>query len=103
MDSITISVMVDEGRRLVIDLPPDVPVGPADVTIKPLGSQTTDIENPAREAVRAKLLAAGRLALDHGIPDDIEPVSEEELEELGRLAPGARSSEELIDEDRGTY
>jgi hypothetical protein len=59
--------------------------------------------NPAREVAYTKLLAAGRLVIDLSIPDDIEPESEEELDELGRMEPGARPSEELIDEDRGVY
>jgi hypothetical protein len=103
MEVITLSVDVGEDRRLIIELPSDVPVGPADVIIKPHGKEAVEPENPAREAARAKLLAVGRLVIDFGIPDDIEPISDEELEELGRLAPGARSSEELVDEDRGTY
>src|SRR5437899_1013052 len=103
MDAITLSVDVGEDRRLIIELPANVPVGPADVIIKPRGKEPVEPENPAREAARAKLLAAGRLVVDFGIPDDIEPETDEELDELGRLAPGARPSEELVDEDRGTY
>src|SRR5437879_893346 len=103
MDAITFSVEVGEDRRLVIELPADVPIGPADVIVKPRTKESVEPENPARDAARAKLLAAGRLVVNFGIPEDIEPISEEELEELGHLAPGARSSEELVDEDRGTY
>lgn len=103
MNSITFSVVVGDDRRLIIELPDEVPVGPADVTIKPHGKPTIDQGNLTRETARAKLLAAGKLAIDLSIPDDIEPETEEELDELGRLAPGSRPSEELVDEDRGTY
>jgi hypothetical protein len=105
MDAITVSAVVGEDRRLVIDLPADTPVGPVDVVIKPHVSPEADVTNPAREAARAKLLAAGKLATAArlGIPDDLEYLSDDELEELGRMPPGARPSEELINEDRGEY
>lgn len=105
MDAITVSAVVGEDRRLIIDLPADTPVGPVDVVIKPHVSLQAEVVNPAREAARARLRAAGLLATaaDLGIPDDLEYISDEELDELGRMAPGARPSEELIDEDRGEY
>ena len=55
-----------------------------------------------RETVRAKLMKASVLATDLGVPSDIAPVvSDDELELMGDLRPGARSSEALVDEDRG--
>ncbi len=51
--------------------------------------------------VRAKLLAANFLVTDLGIPDELEDISDEELEELGRLPPGSPTAEQLIDEGRG--
>jgi hypothetical protein len=99
---VTIPVDVGEDRRLVIEVPPDVPVGPADVVIVPrTGKRTTT--NPAREAARAKLRAAGLLSTNIYAPKDAVVLTDEELLRVGRLAPGARPSEELIDEDRGTY
>jgi hypothetical protein len=105
MDAIRIPVIVGEDRRLVIDLPAEVPVGPAELVIRPLEQpQSNDVpQNPAREAARAKLLAAGVLATDLGIPDDIQPLSEQELDRLGRLLAGGRSTLDMINEDRGTY
>ena len=58
---------------------------------------------PATVAAREKLAQAGILATDLGIPEDIAPVSDEALERWGEMRPGARSSEELLNEDRGTY
>ena len=55
----------------------------------------------ARSAVRTKLMRAGVLATDLGIPHNLAPVSDEELELTGDMRPGARSSEALVDEDRG--
>ena len=56
-----------------------------------------------RRAAREKLAQAGILATDLGIPEDIAPVSDEELERWGEMRPGARSSEDLLNEERGTY
>lgn len=55
----------------------------------------------AREAARAKLKEAGILANDLVLPPDLEPATEEELEQLGKMRSGGRPSEELIIEDRG--
>jgi len=97
METITLSVVIGEDRRLVIDLPKDTPTGPVELVIRPTTSNAT------REAARAKLLAAGALVTDLGLPDNLELVSNEELRRLGTMSPGARPSEELIAEDRGTY
>jgi hypothetical protein len=56
-----------------------------------------------RDAARAKLQAAGLLATELGIPDNLEPVPDDELEHLGQMKPDARPSEQLVDEDRVTY
>lgn len=54
-----------------------------------------------RETARAKLSQAGVLVMDLELPPDLTPVSDEELEQLGEMRPGARPSEEIIAEDRG--
>jgi hypothetical protein len=59
-----------------------------------------DSVNSALEEARAKLRAAGRLSVDLNGPDDYETLSDEELDELGRLAPGAPTAQEIIEEDR---
>jgi hypothetical protein len=97
METITLTAVVGEDRRLVIDLPKDTPTGPVELVIRSASS------NPAREAARAKLLAAGALATNFGISDELQPISDEEIRRLGIMAPGARPSEELINEDRGDY
>jgi hypothetical protein len=103
MDAITISVVVGADRRLVIDLPPSTPLGPADVVILPRTRGAPELANPTREAARAKLLTAGFLSGDIHAPEGATPLSDNELARLGQLAAGARPSEALIDEDRGTY
>lgn len=56
-----------------------------------------------RRAAREKLANAGILATELGIPEDLVPITDEELEHLGEMSHDARSSEDLLDEDRGTY
>jgi hypothetical protein len=100
MVAVKLNVVIGEDRRLVIDLPDDVPVGPAEITIQPeIASDESD------DALRARLIAAGLLVNpdEMDIPDDIEFASDEELEALGKLPPGAPSIQQLIDEDRGAY
>lgn len=102
MDVITLSAIIGEDRRLVIELPPNTPTGLVDLVIRlheNVPSAPTD--NPAREAIRAKLLAAGRLVTDIYASEDAVPLSPEELLRIGRLPPGSPSLDELIDEDRG--
>jgi hypothetical protein len=103
MDTLAIPVVIGADRRLVIDLPPSTPIGPAEVVIRPSTGGTADGANPAREKARATLLAAGFLTTDFGIPEGDESLSDEDIARLGRLRPGARPSEELIAEDRGNY
>ncbi|MBX3083770.1 MAG: hypothetical protein KF716_19205 [Anaerolineae bacterium] len=104
MDAITISVTIGEDRKLVVELPPEVPVGKAELTIKPAVKADEDIPlNPTREALRAKLLAAGRLATNMDVPINARSLTNEELAILGQMPPDARPSEDLIDEDRGEY
>jgi len=102
MDTLTLSVEIPEDRRLVIDLPADMPPGAAELTIR---SHATEISplNEAREIARAKLLAGTALNISHHAPDDAVALSDEELEQHGQLAPGARSSEEIVNEERGDY
>ncbi len=103
MDAITLSVEIGEDRRLVIDLPSDTPMGIAELTIKPLHNVEGETSNAAREAARATLMAAGILDTSHQIPEGAVALSNEELARLGQLTPGARSSDELIDEERERY
>ena len=103
MDVITLSVEIGADRRLIIDLPATTPIGQADLVITPHGKNKAQIVNPARESARATLLAAGKLVTDIHAPEDTVPLTLEERQRIGRLAPGARSSEDLINEERGTY
>jgi hypothetical protein len=103
MVAIKLKALVDENRRLVIDLPDDVPIGPVELTITAYPREVGAPENPAREAARAKLLAAGALMTRVNVPNDTVLLSPEALLEIGRLPDSARTSEALIDEDRGDW
>ncbi len=103
MNAVTIPVIVGEDRQLVVDLPATIPVGPADIVIVPRKGSVSHTDNPARRAARAKLDAAGILATDLEVPEGAIDLSDEDIERLGQLAPGARPSLELINEDRGLY
>lgn len=101
MDTVTIPVVVGDDRRLVIDLPPTTPVGPAEVTIRPRVPDGP--VRPARDAARAALLAAGFLVTDMHAPAEAKPLSDEEIARIGMLPAGARPSEDLVAEDKGPY
>lgn len=103
MDVVTIPVMVGTDRRLVIELPPSTPIGPADVVILPRtnGRNENAMASLAREAARATLRAADFLSTDIHAPDGTPALTDEEIAHLGQLPADARPSEDVIDEDRG--
>src|SRR5438552_20776 len=106
MAEIKLSARVGEDRRLVVNLPPDTPTGPVELTIRSLAESAetpSALENPEREEIRAKLKEAGLLSTIRYAPEGAQPLSDEELAQIGRLPPGSRSSEELVAEDRGPY
>lgn len=101
-----LSVTVGEDRRIVIDLPPDTPIGPAQIALvlRPAEvTETPQIVNPAREAARAKLLAAGKLSTIWRALEGYKPLSVDERMVIGTLPANAPSSEQLVNEDRGEY
>src|SRR5215813_4547464 len=101
MASIELSMVIGEDRR--IQLPDNVPIGPAKLVIEPQQPQQRESINQAREAARAKLLAAGFLVTNIHAPEGTVPLTVEERMRIGQLPPGARPSDELIIEDRGEY
>ena len=103
MDSITIPIVIGEDRHLNIQLPAEVPLGPAELVVRPRAALASPVANPAREAARTKLMAAGKLVTNIHAPTGTVPLTPEERMRLGRLPPGAPSSEALVDQDRGSY
>ncbi len=100
---IRIHTTIGEDRRLIIDLPPDTPTGPAELVIHPAEAPQRETKTLTREEARAKFLAAGFLTSGIPVPEDTVLLSPDDLLRAGRLTPGARPSEELINEDRGEY
>jgi hypothetical protein len=105
--AIKLHVTVGEDRKLVIELPPDAPTGDLEVTIQAAQPESTSTRtpypNPAREAARAKLLAAGALSTVWKSPAGTKRLTPEEILALVKLPPGAKSNLDLINEDRGEY
>ncbi len=103
---IRIKAKIGEDRRLVIELPPETPTGNVEIVIQPdieSADQPDNAPSLTREEARAKLLAAGALVTWIHAPDDAVLLTPEERMKIGKLPPGTRPSEELIDEDRGDY
>lgn len=110
MDAIKLSVWVGEDKRLTIDLPEDVPIGPVDVVIIPRESAKATYSpdySPEwvakREEFRRRLAKAGFLSTAHTAPPGTVPLSPHALLALGRLPPGVRPTDELVNEDRGPH
>lgn len=103
MVAIRLPAVITEDRKLIVQLPDDVPAGAVEIEIRPQVAPQTDageIVNPAREAARAKLAAAGALSTAHHPKEKLTPLSVEERIRIGTMPLGARPSEELISEDR---
>jgi hypothetical protein len=100
MQPITITAVDDEKRRIMIDLPDDVPVGEVVITVQPLvaGEYSTDPQT-RREQMHAKLIAAGHLSNLRRSPDAKE-LPPEERERLWKQAAGGKTALELVNEER---
>ncbi len=101
MTSIILTATITKDRHLEIDLPEDVPLGPVEVVITPLPTQSTDQLELTRDEIRARLKAAGLLSEGKWSPEDAKPLSDTEREKLSRLYAGPQSIGDLVDEDRG--
>lgn len=102
MVALRLSAVVGKDRQLIIQVPDDIPVGPVEVIVLPAPKVQTD-QLSARDTVRAKLLAAGALRTAIEIPAGARRLSLAERLEIGKMPPHARTSEDLIDEDRDDY
>lgn len=102
MEAIVLTVIVDEKRRIMIDLPDDTPTGPVELVIRPLAPPTPQAgADLTREAMRAKLAAAGLVTPGmRYAPADAVALSAEEEEQLGRLLAVGKSAADIIDEER---
>lgn len=94
---IIIPANIPEDRRVVIELPPDTPTGEVTLQVVVLTEEAAPIvENPERERLRQKLLAAGMLGTAHLPPPDMVFPTDEEIYKAGILPHGVISSEEIL-------
>ena len=108
MEAIKLSVWVDDNKRILLELPADVPVGLAEIVIIPQAASTS-IYNPQypaawaekREQLRKKMSVAGILSTAYSVPSGVRQMPPDELLMIGTLPPGIRPTDELIDEERG--
>jgi len=96
MATVRISNELGDDKRLVLELPDDIPAGPIEVTVR------TKSVHPSDD-IRQKLAKANFLVTDIDVAEDAVALPDEELYELGKLPEDAASSEQLIDEDRGEF
>jgi hypothetical protein len=100
MTDIWLSGVITEDHELIVKVPVDIPPGRVEVMIQSTPADETLPANPAREAARAKLAAAGLLVTEHVLLPGTRIPTDAEVEAAGRLPPSARPSEDLINEDR---
>lgn len=102
MAAIRIQTEVGSDRKLVVQLPDSVQPGSVDLVIY-TAEASASVLNPAREAAKAKLSAAGALVTQFTVPADAARLTVAQRLQLGSLAPDAPSSLDLINEDRGGW
>jgi hypothetical protein len=102
MVALRFSVTIGEDRRLVIDLPPEMPLGPAEANVVIEMALSSEAVPDDRAVLMARLRAAGVIRESVPVPVDARQLSDMERIKIGTLPPGARPSHELIDEDRGS-
>lgn len=103
MVAIRLNTIIGDDRKLIIQLPDEIPPGDIELIVRAVEPLSTTIINPAREAAKAKLLAGGALVTEFSVPAGAIRLSIEERMRLGTLPPDARSSLDLINEDRGDW
>jgi hypothetical protein len=97
MATIHLKGKLTEDRRLLVEIPDDVPAGDVQVTLEI--AEDISFTNEATMRAREKFAAAGLVSAIKAPPGTV-PATEEELIELGTVLPGP-SALELVDLDRG--
>lgn len=104
MVAVHLHAEIGEDRKLIIQLPDEVPPGNVELIVRSTESELAEVSiNPLREEIKAKLSAAGILVTDFEIPQGAKPLTVEQRLRMGTLKPGARDSLDLINEDRGEW
>ena len=93
---VILTVIIDENRQIVIDLPDDIPAGPAQLEIN---IEVVDPDNPlTSEEVRHRLIAAGLINPNtrYAAPTHSDPPTGKRLTSRG----SAKSSDDVVNEER---
>jgi len=100
MVAVRISAYVGKDRKPEVTLPADAPIGLVQLVVTPL-----EIPDDDSQELRSRLIAAGVLVnpADMNIAEDIEYLTDDELEQLPPTPPGTPSALDLVNEDRGAY
>jgi hypothetical protein len=98
MVTIHLKGKLTEDRRLIVEIPEDIPAGDVELTLEI--PEVLPPANDARSRARAKLAAAGALSTAWKAPPGTFPPTEEELIELGTLSLKT-SWADLVDDERG--
>lgn len=99
--SFNLTVHVDEKRRVLIDLPDDVPTGEVELQVIIQTPEAAPNGPLTREQVRNRLIAAGLLNPNvQYAPPNAEELSPEERLRIGRMVAGDKTIQQLIDEER---
>jgi hypothetical protein len=101
MQPYTTTVYVDEKRRVLIDLPADVPIGEAEIKYEVITKSAPAQPMSRRDQMMARLAAEG-LATP-GVkyaPDDAVPLTDEERDRIWTKLAGGKTALELINEER---
>lgn len=103
MGKIVIEAEVDSQGRLIVPDSLKIEPGRAKLTIEPVTEQGRIPSGLTREEMQARLLVASRRVTDHGTPNDLEPLSDEERIMLAKLvALKGFTSLDLVNQDRGS-
>ena len=92
MEAVTLKAIVGEDRKLIVELPSDMPIGEIELTVRPIGQPAVSL--------RDMLMADGALVTDIEVPMDAELIPEEELLELTGNIPTERTALDDVNEDR---
>src|SRR5258706_12934030 len=104
MDTITIEAEVGRDHRLIEPLPPEVPVGRVKLVIQPVEEPSPSSEPVlTREEARRRWKAAGKTLAQPLIPQGLSRSGPSERLRLARLLGHGPSSDEIINEDRGSH
>jgi len=99
MVAVRLSAVITDERELIVTVPDDIPAGPVELVIESPETASA-YSNPDRNIARAKLAAAGLLSQSYRLPPGTRIPTDDEVRAADALPPGARPSEDLINEDR---